>query len=188
MAEPVALPSLSTPSLMLARKSNAEVEEVLDQILTSATYTIANLTRTTLIKSHSQFNLSNTLQYLNLAATISMNLGNWPVVDPLLSYGRGRELLGRRHKSLIYGPDFTDVIIIRFSILEYPSYILQGLSGQPFSGPDLRGFAGNATPRIFGRWMDVDSLFPFCKGHSEKGTNDHEPWSFGEEIGSQLPM
>ncbi|XLU56933.1 hypothetical protein S245_051581, partial [Arachis hypogaea] len=115
------------------------------------------------------------------------NLGNWPVVDPLLSYGRGRELLGRRHKSLIYGPDFTDVIIIRFSILEYPSYILQGLSGQPFSGPDLRGFAGNATPRIFGRWMDVDSLFPFCKGHSEKGTNDHEPWSFGEEIGSQLP-
>ncbi|RYR10135.1 hypothetical protein Ahy_B05g078604 [Arachis hypogaea] len=176
MAEPVALPSLSTPSLMLARKSNAEVEEVLDQILTSATYTIANLTRTTLIKSHSQFNLSNTLQYLNL------------VVDPLLSYGRGRELLGRRHKSLIYGPDFTDVIIIRFSILEYPSYILQGLSGQPFSGPDLRGFAGNATPRIFGRWMDVDSLFPFCKGHSEKGTNDHEPWSFGEEIGSQLPM
>ncbi|XLR30991.1 hypothetical protein S83_058891, partial [Arachis hypogaea] len=53
------------------------------------------------------------------------NLGNWLVVDPLLSYGRGRELPCRRHKSLIYGPDFTDVIIKRFSILEYPSYILQ---------------------------------------------------------------
>ncbi|XP_016201260.1 uncharacterized protein LOC107642423 isoform X2 [Arachis ipaensis] len=62
------------------------------------------------------------------------------------------------------------------------SMVLQlGLSGQPFSGPDLGGFAGNATPRLFGRWMGVGSLFPFCRGHSEEGTKDHEPWSFGEE-------
>ncbi|CAN1306361.1 Alpha-glucosidase 2 [Linum perenne] len=56
-----------------------------------------------------------------------------------------------------------------------------GLSGQPLSGPDLGGFAGNATPKLFGRWMGIGSLFPFCRGHSEKGTTDHEPWSFGEE-------
>ncbi|OIV92940.1 hypothetical protein TanjilG_20602 [Lupinus angustifolius] len=62
------------------------------------------------------------------------------------------------------------------------SMVLQlGLSGQPLSGPDIGGFSGNATPRLFGRWMGVGSLFPFCRGHSEAGTNDHEPWSFGEE-------
>uniref|UniRef100_A0A453QVJ7 Uncharacterized protein n=1 Tax=Aegilops tauschii subsp. strangulata TaxID=200361 RepID=A0A453QVJ7_AEGTS len=63
------------------------------------------------------------------------------------------------------------------------SMVLQlGLSGQPLSGPDIGGFAGNATPRLFGRWMGVGALFPFSRGHSEAGTVDHEPWSFGEEV------
>eukprot|EP00249_Psilotum_nudum_P009126 c21725_g2_i1 orf=1-711(-) len=35
----------------------------------------------------------------------------WPVVDPLPSYGRGRELPGGRHISLIHGEHLTDVII-----------------------------------------------------------------------------
>ncbi|KAL9369092.1 hypothetical protein Peur_040291 [Populus x canadensis] len=62
------------------------------------------------------------------------------------------------------------------------SMVLQlGLSGQPLSGPDIGGFGGNATPKLFGRWMGVGAMFPFCRGHSEKSTNDHEPWSFGEE-------
>ncbi|KAI3768124.1 hypothetical protein L2E82_18556 [Cichorium intybus] len=57
------------------------------------------------------------------------------------------------------------------------------LSGQPLSGPDIGGFAGNATPKLFGRWFGVGSMFPFCRGHSEKGTVDHEPWLFGQEVG-----
>ncbi|KAJ3694752.1 hypothetical protein LUZ60_000129 [Juncus effusus] len=62
------------------------------------------------------------------------------------------------------------------------SMVLQlGLSGQPLSGPDIGGFAGNASPKLFGRWMGIGSLFPFSRGHSEKGSTDHEPWSFGEE-------
>ncbi|XP_064945424.1 uncharacterized protein LOC135596993 isoform X3 [Musa acuminata AAA Group] len=62
------------------------------------------------------------------------------------------------------------------------SMVLQlGLSGQPLSGPDIGGFAGDATPKLFGRWMGLAALFPFCRGHTEKGTADHEPWSFGEE-------
>ncbi|KAJ3681640.1 hypothetical protein LUZ60_014213 [Juncus effusus] len=62
------------------------------------------------------------------------------------------------------------------------SMVLQlGLSGQPLSGPDIGGFAGDATPKLFGRWMGIGSLFPFSRGHSEKGTIAHEPWSFGEE-------
>ncbi|PIA58699.1 hypothetical protein AQUCO_00500561v1 [Aquilegia coerulea] len=62
------------------------------------------------------------------------------------------------------------------------SMVLQlGLSGQALSGPDIGGFAGNATPKLFGRWMGMGAMFPFCRGHSEAGTVDHEPWSFGEE-------
>ncbi|XP_020213175.1 probable polygalacturonase isoform X1 [Cajanus cajan] len=41
----------------------------------------------------------------------STNFEDWPVVDPLPSYGRGRELPGGRHRSLIYGRNLTDVII-----------------------------------------------------------------------------
>ncbi|XP_031284613.1 probable polygalacturonase isoform X1 [Pistacia vera] len=41
----------------------------------------------------------------------STNSDDWPVVDPLPSYGRGRELPGGRHRSLIYGRNLTDIII-----------------------------------------------------------------------------
>jgi len=36
---------------------------------------------------------------------------DWPVIDALPSYGRGRELPGKRHQSLIFGSNLTDVII-----------------------------------------------------------------------------
>ncbi|XP_074560393.1 putative polygalacturonase [Curcuma longa] len=36
---------------------------------------------------------------------------DWPIIDPLPSYGRGRELPGARHQSLIHGSNLTDVII-----------------------------------------------------------------------------
>ncbi|XP_048497290.1 uncharacterized protein LOC125496019 [Beta vulgaris subsp. vulgaris] len=58
----------------------------------------------------------------------------------------------------------------------------QSLNRQPLSGPDISGFADNATPMLFGRWMGVGAMFPFCRGHSEMSTNDHEYWAFGEEI------
>ncbi|RLN15843.1 putative polygalacturonase [Panicum miliaceum] len=41
----------------------------------------------------------------------SPDSSDWPVVDPLPSYGRGRELPGKRHQSLIFGSYLTDVII-----------------------------------------------------------------------------
>jgi hypothetical protein len=42
---------------------------------------------------------------------IHQDSSDWPVVDPLPSYGRGRELPGKRHQSLIFGSYLTDVII-----------------------------------------------------------------------------
>ncbi|GER56247.1 alpha glucosidase-like protein [Striga asiatica] len=60
--------------------------------------------------------------------------------------------------------------------------IPMGLSGQPFSGPDIGGFIGNAEPELFARWMGIGSMFPFCRAHSNKNTKNHEPWSFGKRV------
>jgi len=62
-----------------------------------------------------------------------------------------------------------------------PMALNLGISGQPFSGPDIGGFEGTATPQLFARWMGFGALLPFARGHAAKGTPDKEPWSFGEE-------
>eukprot|EP00252_Welwitschia_mirabilis_P007137 TRINITY_DN1823_c0_g1_i1.p1 TRINITY_DN1823_c0_g1~~TRINITY_DN1823_c0_g1_i1.p1 ORF type:complete len:476 (-),score=83.04 TRINITY_DN1823_c0_g1_i1:193-1620(-) len=60
------------------------------------------------------FNLTSHLTlYLEAGAEIlgSQDIKDWPVIDPLPSYGRGRELPGGRHCSLIHGQNLTDVVI-----------------------------------------------------------------------------
>jgi alpha-glucosidase len=57
-----------------------------------------------------------------------------------------------------------------------------GLSGQPFVGGDVPGFAGVATPELAARWFDYAALTPFCRCHHERGNPDHYPWSFGDEV------
>jgi len=74
------------------------------------------------------------------------------------------------------------IFMISLFLTSYYTFLVQGLSGQPLSGPDIGGFAGNATPKLFGRWMGIGALFPFSRGHSEIDTIDHEPWAFGEEV------
>ncbi|HYE61179.1 MAG TPA: TIM-barrel domain-containing protein [Phycisphaerales bacterium] len=63
-----------------------------------------------------------------------------------------------------------------------PMALNLGLSGQPFCGPDIGGFVGNTEPGLFARWIGVGALMPFCRGHKDKGTLDHEPWSFGGDV------
>ncbi|CAL9162433.1 unnamed protein product [Musa hybrid cultivar] len=41
----------------------------------------------------------------------TQDTSNWPLIDPLPSYGRGRELPGGRYMSLIHGSGLRDVII-----------------------------------------------------------------------------
>ncbi|MEO0968127.1 MAG: TIM-barrel domain-containing protein, partial [Cyanobacteria bacterium J06639_18] len=57
-----------------------------------------------------------------------------------------------------------------------------GLSGVPFVGADIGGFASNATPELFARWMQVGMLYPFMRGHSVIASKRHEPWEFGTEV------
>ncbi len=57
-----------------------------------------------------------------------------------------------------------------------------GLSGIPFSGYDLGGFAGEATKSLYARWMSLGAFSPLFRAHSMINSNDSEPWAFGEEV------
>ena len=55
------------------------------------------------------------------------------------------------------------------------------LSGVPFNGPDIGGFAGDAHPQLIQDWVKTCFLFPFCRNHSMIGTHYQEPWAFDEQ-------
>jgi len=54
-----------------------------------------------------------------------------------------------------------------------------GVSGQPFVGADIGGFADPTTPELLVRWTQYGVLTPFCRNHS-CSPQDQYPWSFGE--------
>jgi alpha-glucosidase len=56
-----------------------------------------------------------------------------------------------------------------------------GLSGIPFAGVDVGGFAGEASPDLFVKWMVLGVFSPMFRFHSMINSKDAEPWSFGEE-------
>lgn len=57
-----------------------------------------------------------------------------------------------------------------------------GLSGVPFVGSDVGGFMGTPSPELFARWIQVGAFTPLFRTHSAYGTNEQEPWSFGDEV------
>lgn len=57
-----------------------------------------------------------------------------------------------------------------------------GLSGQPFVGADVGGFAGNCFPELLVRWYQCAAFGPFLRNHSATGTADQYPWSFGSTV------
>lgn len=54
-----------------------------------------------------------------------------------------------------------------------------GLSGLPFVGADVGGFGGYPSQNLYIRWMQLGSLTPFFRAHSEITTPDKEPWALG---------
>lgn len=66
--------------------------------------------------------------------------------------------------------------------LSLPMLCNMGLSGVPFVGCDIGGFAGNATAELFARWMQVGMLYPLMRAHSALSTDRHEPWVFGDRV------
>jgi alpha-glucosidase len=64
-----------------------------------------------------------------------------------------------------------------------------GLSGMPFVGNDIGGFAkpddDYVTPELFARWIEVGAFLPFSRDHYAGGYhegNGQEPWVFGKDV------
>lgn len=56
-----------------------------------------------------------------------------------------------------------------------------GMSGVPFCGPDVGGFAHDSNGQLLTRWTQFGTFTPYFRNHSEQSTISQEPWSFGEE-------
>lgn len=92
---------------------------------------------------------------------------------------RANFLGGQRYAATWTGDNASTEEHLKLSI---PMTLTLGLSGQPFNGPDIGGFAENATPELWARWIGVGAFYPFCRAHAVKGSNNKEPWAFGEKV------
>lgn len=93
---------------------------------------------------------------------------------------RSNFLGGHRYAATWTGDNESSWEHLKISI---PMSINIGISGQPFSGPDIGGFWGEASPELFAHWIAIGAFFPFSRAHTA-GESDQEPWALGEEIES----
>lgn len=57
-----------------------------------------------------------------------------------------------------------------------------GLSGVPFTGMDVGGFTGGASPSLYARWMQIGAFNPYFRNHTGINSKSSEPWAYGEEV------
>ncbi|WP_419183582.1 glycoside hydrolase family 31 protein [Scytonema hofmannii] len=55
-----------------------------------------------------------------------------------------------------------------------------GLSGIPYSGPDIGGFQGNPSAELYLRWFQMATFFTFYRTHSSNNVEHRTPWTYGE--------
>lgn len=85
----------------------------------------------------------------------------------------------QRHAAMWTGDAPSSWATLRGTV---PMLLGMGLSGLTFSGSDVGGYSGYATPELFARWMLLGSVSPFFRAHVTTGVNDQEPWQFGIEV------
>lgn len=66
--------------------------------------------------------------------------------------------------------------------LTIPMLTNLSVSGVPFVGADVGGFAENPSGELYARWLQAAALTPFLRSHSSAGTNNKEPWEYGEQF------
>jgi len=57
-----------------------------------------------------------------------------------------------------------------------------GLSGVPYSGPDVGGFDGSPSPELYLRWLQLGAYLPLFRTHASLRAGRREPWEFGAEV------
>lgn len=76
------------------------------------------------------------------------------------------------------GDNFSSYHYLKTSI---PCSLNLALSGIPFNGPDVGGFALNTTAPLLRDWFKAGFLFPFFRNHTVIHSQRQEPWAFDED-------
>ncbi len=63
--------------------------------------------------------------------------------------------------------------------LAVPMCLNLSISGQPFVGTDIGGFVGAPGGELYARWLQLGTFMPLMRTHTEFGSPDQEPWSYG---------
>ncbi len=61
-----------------------------------------------------------------------------------------------------------------------------GLSGMPYSGPDIGGFDQHPEDELYVRWFQLAAYLPFFRVHCAAALPFREPWAFGPTVLSQI--
>ena len=65
-----------------------------------------------------------------------------------------------------------------------PMCLNLSISGQPFVGTDIGGFVGSPSGELYTRWLQLGTFTPLMRTHTEYGSKDQEPWSYGRHYES----
>lgn len=65
--------------------------------------------------------------------------------------------------------------------LSIPMLANLSVSGVPFVGADVGGFAEMPSAELYARWLQAAALTPFLRSHSVGWVGNKEPWAFGDE-------
>ncbi|MGP8021797.1 MAG: glycoside hydrolase family 31 protein [Limisphaerales bacterium] len=83
---------------------------------------------------------------------------------------------GQRYAAVWNGDSTSDWSSLRQSL---STLLGLGLSGFPFVGSDIGGFAGAPSGELYTRWLQFGVFSPFMRSHSEVNSPSKEPWAFG---------
>ncbi len=62
-----------------------------------------------------------------------------------------------------------------------PMLMNLGISGVPFIGTDVGGFAHDTTGELLTRWTQLGAFTPYFRNHTSLDTARQEPWSYGDK-------
>jgi len=85
---------------------------------------------------------------------------------------------GQRYSAVWTGDNISSWEHLEMAV---PMCLNLSISGQNFVGTDIGGFVGSPDAELFSRWLQLGTFTPFMRAHTEYGSKDQEPWSYGFE-------
>ncbi|GAB4835533.1 Probable glucan 1,3-alpha-glucosidase [Ancistrocladus abbreviatus] len=82
----------------------------------------------------------------------------------------------QRYGAIWTGDNTAEWEQLRVSV---PMVLSVGLTGLTFSGANVGAFFGNPELELLVRWYQLESYYPFFRGHAHHDTKRREPWLFG---------